>query len=234
MAPAEAHCCSAQGSPSIHRGARRLMIWLSLSLQEALTATTTFARESKGNNTPNEPRFHTRSTGRVVSDIVAGGPAFYSGRVDAGDYVAAVDGQADLDDAGVLNALSGNHGSESVTLLLEKGGRGGSSASVVLRREDTDMLLDRLKLFEHLRQLGVTLETTSKDDSASAQLEEISRLWTKIFRVDGMNREQNFQLQHNRVLDAQDLCASMLSRLSATLKVLLDPDLTPPNNEKGA
>lgn len=81
------------------------------------------------------------------------------------------------------------------------------------------MLLDRLKLFEHLRQLGVTLETTSKDDSASAQLEEISRLWTKIFRVDGMNREQNFQLQHNRVLDAQDLCASMLSRLSATLKV---------------
>lgn len=100
--------------------------------------------------------------GRVVSDIVAGGPAFYSGRVDAGDYVAAVDGQADLDDAGVLNALSGNHGSESVTLLLEKGGRGGSSASVVLRREDTDMLLDRLKLFEHLRQLGVTLETTSK------------------------------------------------------------------------
>lgn len=162
-------------------------------MQEALTATTTFVRESNGKNAPDEPRFHTRTTvqiprappaclrlsteseslsthlqvglmvqGRVVSDIVAGGPAFYSGRVEAGDYVAAVDGQSNLDDAGVLSALSGNHGSGSVTLLLEKGGKGGQSTSVVLRREDTDMLLDRLKLFENLRHLSVILETTSK------------------------------------------------------------------------
>ncbi len=99
--------------------------------------------------------------GRTVTGVLSGGPAFYAGNVEIGDFITAVDGQTGMNESEILIALIGNHGPGHVTLNIERGGKGGPAHTVVLRREDTTMLLDRLKMFELMRQMQRALETES-------------------------------------------------------------------------
>jgi predicted metalloprotease with PDZ domain len=112
----------------------------------------------------------------TIDNVLVGGPAFKSRKIEKGDVMVAIDGQA-VNSSTIIAALQGAPRS-SVTLTLQKRGTG-RVEEITLERMSTSLITDNRRMFENFIKMRDRF-TRSSDHAGVKHVEETIALWRAV------------------------------------------------------
>lgn len=145
-----------------------------------------------------------------VENVMIGGPAYLSGKVQKGDFIVEVDGRP-VSGSTLLSAIIGDDvPGSTLTLTLQKGEQ---VAYVTLKRIPTADVADKRRMFDFFTLLKDRAKK-DQDKDAVTYVEEALLLWEKMLNADQIHDDQIV----DNVNSMQTYCKSCSDEISALLQ----------------
>ena len=145
-----------------------------------------------------------------VENVMIGGPAYLSGKVQKGDFIVEVDGKP-VSASTLLSAIIGDDVPGSTLTLTLK--RSGQVANVTLKRIPTADVADKRRMFDFFTLLKDRAKK-DQDKDAVTYVEEALLLWEKMLNADQIHDDQIV----DNVKSMQTDCTSCSDEISALLQ----------------
>ena len=174
-------------------------------------------------------------TGNAIDNMVVGGPAYNSGKLQKGDVIVEVDNvPATIE--GLHRQLIGNDiAGSSVLISVRK--PNGNIIAVVLKRIETEAIADRRRMFEIFTSLKVSASFLSvfrrpdscleqeraiinSDDVSTEKVDDCIQLWTRMLIADEIHDKKIA----DNIMQLQKECIRMISELEQNLKQISRDD----------